>query len=128
MKYCTYCGSKNRSNGVYCENCGHPLAYEPIYQEEQKSVPVQENNTFWWGVLGFFVPIAGLIIFLIWLKEKPKSAKCAGIGALIRVGISIVLTIIFAFFAIFAVIDEAENYDREYNTHYSERFDDDDWT
>ena len=132
MKYCTYCGSIHRTNGIYCENCGHPMAYEPTYNPQpqyQQQPTVEEKNTFWWGVLGFFVPIAGLVIFLIWLKEKPKSSKSAGIGALIRVGVTLILTIIMIFFGIFAVIDESSNYDNNYrNPYYNERYYDDDWT
>ena len=119
MKYCTYCGSKNRTNGVYCENCGHPLAYEPIYQEQQQtsSIPIEEKNSFWWGVLGFFVPMGGLIIFLIWLKEKPKSAKSAGIGALIRVIVTIFMTMVLIFFGILTAIDESREYDNNSNKY-----------
>ena len=32
----------------------------------------------------------GLILFLVWKDQKPKTAKAAGIGALVSVGISVV--------------------------------------
>lgn len=36
--------------------------------------------------LGCCIPIAGLILFLVWKDTKPKTAKAAGIGALVYVG------------------------------------------
>lgn len=43
----------------------------------------KEGSSFGWGVLGFFIPIVGLILFLVWMKTKTKASKAAGIGALI---------------------------------------------
>jgi tryptophan-rich sensory protein len=48
------------------------------------------------AVLGFFVPIVGLILFLVWNKEYPRKAKSCGKGALIGFIVSTVLTIIWA--------------------------------
>ena len=36
-----------------------------------------------WGLLGFFIPIVGLTLFLAWHRDRPKDSKAAGIGALI---------------------------------------------
>lgn len=44
---------------------------------------VVENGSAWWGLLGCCIPLVGLILFLVWKDQKPKSAKAAGIGALI---------------------------------------------
>lgn len=37
------------------------------------------------GLLGCCIPIVGLVLFLVWRDERPKSSKAAGIGALISV-------------------------------------------
>ena len=44
-----------------------------------------DNGGFLWGLLGFCIPIVGLVLFLVWKDQKPKTAKAAGIGALISV-------------------------------------------
>lgn len=44
-----------------------------------------DNGGFLWGLLGCCIPIAGLILFLVWKDNKPNTAKSAGIGALIGV-------------------------------------------
>lgn len=128
MKYCVYCGCQNRTNGAYCENCGHSMVYENT-NNYQKPI-MEEKNTFWWGVLGFFIPVAGLIIFLIWLHERPKSAKSAGIGALIRTVLTIGMIIIMCFIAFIAAFDVStvdDNDPRSVTPRYSERYDED-WT
>ncbi len=51
---------------------------------------VQDNGGFLWGLLGFCIPVVGLILFLIWKDQKPKTAKAAGIGALVSVIIGVV--------------------------------------
>ena len=125
MKYCVYCGCQNRTNGA---NCGHSMAYENT-NNYQKPI-MEEKNTFWWGVLGFFIPVAGLIIFLIWLHERPKSAKSAGIGALIRTVLTIGMIIIMCFIAFIAAFDVStvdDNDPRSITPRYSERYDED-WT
>ena len=43
-----------------------------------------------WGLVGCCIPVVGLVLFLVWRDEKPKTAKVAGIGALV----SVILTIL----------------------------------
>lgn len=44
-----------------------------------------DNGGFLWGLLGCCIPIVGLVLFLVWKDQKPKTAKAAGIGALVSV-------------------------------------------
>ena len=55
----------------------------------------EDNGGILWGLLGCCIPIVGLILFLVWKDTKPKTAKAAGIGALVSVIISVVCYIIF---------------------------------
>ena len=59
-------------------------AYSPGYSQQGN-----DSGSFGWAVLGFFIPLVGLILWLVWKDTKPKSAKMAGIGALVGVGISL---------------------------------------
>ncbi len=54
-----------------------------------------DNGGFLWGLLGCCIPVVGLILFLVWREQKPKTAKAAGIGALVSVIISVVFYIIY---------------------------------
>ena len=49
-----------------------------------------DKGGFLWGLLGCCIPIVGLVLFLVWKDQKPKTAKAAGIGALVCVGFWIV--------------------------------------
>jgi len=46
------------------------------------------------AVLGFFIPLVGLILYLVWRQEFPQKAASTGKGALIGFIVSIVLYIL----------------------------------
>lgn len=56
---------------------------------------VNDNGGFLWGLLGCCIPIVGLILFLVWKDQKPKTAKAAGIGALVSVIIWVIFYVIY---------------------------------
>lgn len=56
----------------------------------ESNTNVADNGGFLWGLLGCCIPIVGLILFLIWKDQKPKTAKAAGIGALISVVLGVI--------------------------------------
>ena len=89
-KFCTNCGKEINENQDICLNCGSFIEKDNHY-----SNPVSnDTGSLGWAFLGFFVPLVGLILFLAWKNEKPKTAKKAGVGALIRVIITVVLYLV----------------------------------
>lgn len=58
----------------------------------------EDSGGILWGLLGCCIPIAGLILFLVWKDTKPKTAKAAGIGALVSVILAVVFYIILFVF------------------------------
>ena len=114
--FCPNCGNNCPDNVANCPNCGHAFAQaqQPQYQAPQQPYgqapygqqpygqapygyqppkPV-DNGSFGWGLLGFCIPLVGLILFLVWKSEKPVSSKQAGIGAAIGFGLNLLSTII----------------------------------
>ena len=63
---------------------------------------VNDKGGFLWGLLGCCVPIVGLILFIVWKDQKPKTAKAAGIGALVSVIVAVV-----SYILLFVVIGAA---------------------
>lgn len=63
-----------------------------------------DKGGFLWGLLGFCIPLVGLILFLVWKDSKPKTAKTAGIGALVSVIIAVVFYILAAVLGIGAAV------------------------
>ncbi len=86
--YCKNCGRIVDDKSSYCSNCGTRFDNP---QEQNASV---DSSSFGFAILGFFIPLVGLILFLIYEEKKPKRAKSAGKGALIGFITNIVLTII----------------------------------
>ncbi len=66
---------------------------------QTENTPEKGNICF--GFLGFCIPIIGLILFLVWNKDRPKDAKYAGIGALIGVIVMAIFFIVWIVLIVF---------------------------
>lgn len=86
MAFCKKCGAEIDDQAAICPKCGVPQTAQP------PAAP--DNGGFLWGLLGFCVPLAGLILFLIWKDTKPKTGKAAGIGALVSVIVGVVFYVL----------------------------------
>lgn len=96
--YCRQCGKQIEDGAAFCPYCGADQAPQAGPQPPNGgygSVPPVEESGVGWGVLGFFIPIVGLILFLVWRDEHPARSKGAGIGALIGVCLSVVTGILW---------------------------------
>ncbi len=85
--YCSHCGKEISDIAAICPACGTSVNSNAKTVEADKS-------SFWFGLLSFFFPIVGLILFLVWKDNLPKRARSAGIGAIIGVVAGIVLSIL----------------------------------
>lgn len=65
---------------------------EPTFEKFQSEVP-EDKGSIGFGFLGFFFPIVGIILFFVWKKDKPVSARHVGIGTLIGFILWIVIVI-----------------------------------
>ncbi len=71
---------------------------QPSFPQPNGGQPVAapvDSGHIGWGVLGFFFPIVGWILYFVWKNTKPQTAKVAGIGGLIGFALNIVLTLMF---------------------------------
>ena len=64
-------------------NAGSPQGFN--YDQYKQDHGENEPASAGWGVLGFFFPVVGLILYLVWYDNHRKRAKVAGKGALIGV-------------------------------------------
>jgi len=69
------------------------------YETGNRPAVVVDGNPLFFCI-GFCVPVAGLVLFLVWKDERPVDAKYAGLGALIVVIIPMVLYLIMLIFGI----------------------------
>ena len=93
--YCRNCGKKIDDSSAYCINCGTKM--------DNYNAETDDRSSFGFAILGFFIPIVGLILFFIYEEKNPKRAKSAGKGALIgfitKIVLSIILVILYITFA-----------------------------
>ncbi len=90
MTFCSKCGKEINDDAVICIHCGCS-----VDAKHKTPSVVSDSSSFGWGLLGFCVPIVGLILWLIWKNDTPLKAKSAGIGALVSVIASVILYIIY---------------------------------
>ncbi len=104
MNFCPYCGapavkseqdSQNFNNSQYYQQPygnGQPYTNQPPFgynAPNPNDVPSAGFNA-----LAFFIPIVGLILYLVWKDTMPKKAKAIGKWALISVILAVVLYIV----------------------------------
>lgn len=82
--FCKNCGKEINNRAVICPHCG-------VAQEQLSTF--EDSGSFGWGILGFCLPVVGLILYLVWKDSKPKTSKKAGIGALVSVILAVLLYI-----------------------------------
>lgn len=92
--FCNQCGRQVESGSQFCAGCGKSVQEQPVntttyygpagqprqgdnnintyYENAPKK---DEGNAFWWGVLCFFIPIVGIILYFQWRQVYPKRAK-----------------------------------------------------
>ena len=90
MAYCRKCGAQISDYASVCPECG------ASQDSGQNTPPVADNGGFLWGLLGCCIPIVGLVLFLVWKDTKPRTAKAAGIGALVCVIAYVLLYVLAA--------------------------------
>lgn len=110
MKYCSKCGKEIMDEAVVCPGCG--CAQEnnvqgnnaPQIKEALSDFNKEALSNFGWSILGFFIPIVGLILYLVWKETSPSKAKAAGYGALFGFVLSFCVSLIYGIFALISVL------------------------
>ncbi len=122
--YCRYCGKELPEDAVFCPACGKKTERdgEPFSEYTEgggraadarpaRTAPYarpDDTPNAGWAVLGFFFPLVGLILYLVWEREMPNRARMCGKGALIAVIVYAVLAALgVLLFVVIAVIAAA---------------------
>ena len=122
--YCKNCGCSLPDDATKCENCGAVLSYG---FEAGKTNPVkEEKGSVLLGILGFMVPLIGLILYLAMMHSEPKKAKSAGKGALTAFIIYLVFIVIVTISVMIPVIDTYRKSSQADDSSYVESYDYDD--
>ncbi len=115
---CPNCGGPNERSAKFCIHCGSALKgreepaqelskhyYEkkeifeqdsPVYRET-----VEDRGGCWITFLSFFVPVVGLVLWLVWANDKPVSSQAAKKGFFASLIVSATLFILWFLLVIF---------------------------
>ncbi len=69
---------------------------QPAFPQQNVGQPVAaptDSGHIGWGILGFFFPIVGWILYFVWRNTKPQTARVAGIGGIIGFALNIIITL-----------------------------------
>lgn len=117
---CKWCNREVQNNTQFCTYCGKELN-DANNNINPNSTSVNFGNPFekteekvnvGLAILSWFIPLVGLILFLVKKDDKPKTAKACGLCALISFILNLVVVIVaFAvgFNAIFSVVNDPNN-------------------
>ena len=102
-RFCSHCGKEIHEDAVVCVHCGCSVA-----GAGGNGAALDPNDAPSTGIviLGFFIPLVGLILYLIWKPTKPQVAASAGKGALIGFILGIVSSILFSIIIPLAMLSE----------------------
>lgn len=105
--FCSGCGRELSPEEDFCSVCGkqrtmlaqggQPTFQQPVYQQMGY---VQDAPSGGMAALGFFFPIVGLILYLVWKDQTPLKAHSAGKGALIGVIVWTALSVLLGILSV----------------------------
>ena len=90
--FCKNCGKEIDPSAVVCPNCGCATDnYSPA-----KKTSEDDSSSFGYAILGFLIPLVGLILYFVWKDSMPLRAKSVGKGALVGFITGVVISVIYA--------------------------------
>lgn len=66
----------------------------PQQQPYQQAPQPADTGSFGWAVLGFFIPIAGLILWLVWKDTKPRDSRQSRNGFIASIVVWVVVYVL----------------------------------
>ncbi len=100
--YCKNCGTEIREDAKFCDNCGKSITdyEENMSGSQNQSIQppaLDYSGSFLMWLVGFFIPIIGLILYLCMRHDEPGKARSAGKGALSAFILHLVLVALYLF-------------------------------
>ncbi len=104
---CPFCGTvlKQESNSQDFNNNNNSYNQYNQYNNNYRPRPISsDSGSIGYWLLGFFIPIVGIILYFVWKDEQPNNAKKCLWGALISIISSFVLSLLLTICGIIGII------------------------
>ena len=88
--YCSKCGAPNSESAQFCEKCGRRLGTSVNDVHHQSGNNNEDEPSVGYNILGFIIPIIGLILYFSWKDKTPNKAKNILTWSAISFGIGLV--------------------------------------
>ena len=79
LGYCVGCGCSvyegnemRTSTGLYCRMC-YGERVKTAHMSSVRTYNYSDDSSFGWGFLSFLIPILGLILFIVWHKDRARQ-------------------------------------------------------
>ncbi len=79
MKFCQHCGKEVLDEAVICPGCG--CSVQAV--NHTQAAEVDDSISVGLVILSVFVPLFGIIYWILKAKTRPKCAQTCGIAAII---------------------------------------------
>ncbi len=93
--FCSSCGETIPAGSQFCPKCGAANPYPAQYT-------TPDSPSAGLAILGFFFPVIGLVLYLVFKDQTPLKAKSCGMGALtgfiFGVAASVIIVILYVVF------------------------------
>lgn len=83
--HCPHCNQVIDPYPQTCPNCGKIVDMDPSGKKT-------EGTAIGWGILGFILPIVGIILMFAWLHYKPRASAASGVGAFLGIIVALILS------------------------------------
>ena len=105
-------GGQQGNGGYNAQNGGQQGSggYNAPPPQYTRYTDPDDRRSVGFGVLGFFIPLVGFILWLVWRDSMPQRARSCAIGALVGVIVYVIFVIISVALSLTFAADIFEEY------------------
>lgn len=90
MMRCRRCSASIPKGTEMCPECG---AQQIVRESLDRRIP---DGNIAWGLIGFLMPVIGIVLWIAWRRDRPTDSKLSGQGALLCIYTLVVGTLLIA--------------------------------